>query len=169
MIKMDYIELDKMESSKEMGEIITKLHLKNPNITLRYKGINVLLARGYVAAFDGNKTILLNKNLIKYPQLLQSTLEHEVEHFIDVQKEKTKFDAVKNMVKTDVKHIFNRSLQWGAFGFQLKHPESFFPVMWFKEGKKTITVIVINQLVMMAFMLFFFLALAFFMGFIFSQ
>lgn len=120
-----------------------------------YKDLKIQLAQGGIAVFDGVNTIILNKNLLKYPRLLINVLEHEIEHYTDVKKEKNHFESVFNIIKTELKDFFKSDKHGQLTGFQLKHPESNLPFMRFEKKGKKYTIVVLNQLFFIIFLIVF--------------
>lgn len=114
---------------------MTDRFVSHPEIQIKY-------AVGGIAVFDGDKTIYVNKDLKKYPKLLNTVLEHELNHVYDVQNEKTPFQALYNMVKTEIKDSKDQQKNKALFFFTLRHPRAFLPYMRCERKK----IIVANQL-----------------------
>lgn len=110
-------------------------------IKQKYPELDIKKAIGGIACFDGLKTIYINEKLFDYPALCQDVLNHELEHFYDVQNEKNKLDALKNLLKTEIKDFKNRKKQSELLLFALKHPRAFLPYMIHENQK----IIILNQ------------------------
>lgn len=128
---------------------LNELHKKTlEGHQLSYRGLEIQPAWGGVAVFDGSNTIILNKNLLQYPELLLSVLDHEVEHFEDTKKEKNTKDSIVFAIKTELRDIFKENKQTLLFGFQVKHPEAMLPVLFYQKDKKNYRIIILNQLLL---------------------
>ena len=128
---------------------------------MEYKGLQIKEASGGIAVFDGTNTVYINKHLLKYPDLLNSVLQHELEHYIDSQNEKTQTQSWLNLIKTEIKDFIKEDKQTQLFGFQIKHPDAFLPIMTYHDNGKKYRIIILNQLILITFLTFFVLLIIF--------
>lgn len=108
---------------------------------LRYNEIKIKKAIGGIAVFNGVDTIYINQDLEKYPKLLQKILDHEMQHYKDVKKEKNALHSLKNLIKTEFQDSKDRKKNFQLLIFSIKHPRAFLPYMRYKNLK----IIVGNQ------------------------
>jgi len=83
---------------------------------------------GYCIEDYGVKTIYLNKNLLKYKELHNKVLKHELKHY------NTK--GFWNNVIVDIKDFTDITKQIQLFGFTLKHPGAWSSIMPLTINKK---------------------------------
>lgn len=101
-----------------------------------------------VLAFKHNKTIFLNKHLLKEPRLHEMVLGHELKH-------SNENDSKEDWV-LDLKTGLNLRTQIELFWFALRHPSVFlgtFPLVIFKYQDLYYTAFMRNNLIIWALVL----------------